>query len=80
MIIRGSISFLRKLFKNDMYFISTETGNVVFHPETAELLFSIDLHCLGCPSSGVETVSDAAEVHGLDPDELVLQLNDIVKK
>ena len=34
MILRGSISFLRKLFKNDMYFISTETGNVVFYPET----------------------------------------------
>ena len=34
MILRGSISFLRKLFENDMYFISTETGNVVFHPET----------------------------------------------
>ena len=34
MIIKSSISFLRKLFENDMYFISTETGNVVFHPET----------------------------------------------
>ena len=34
MIIKSSISFLRKLFENDMYFIRTETGNVVFHPET----------------------------------------------
>lgn len=34
MILRGSISFLRKLFENDKYFISTETGNVVFLPET----------------------------------------------
>ncbi len=34
MIIKSSISFLRKLFENDMYFISTETGIVVFHPET----------------------------------------------
>ena len=34
MMIKGSISLLRKLFENDMYFISTETGNVVFHPET----------------------------------------------
>ena len=33
MILRGSISFLRKLFENDMYFIRTETGNVVFHPK-----------------------------------------------
>ena len=34
MIIKSSISLLKKLFENDMYFISTETGNVVFHPET----------------------------------------------
>ena len=59
----------------------TNIGDLVlFHPETAELLFSIGLHCLGCPASGVETVSEAAEVHGLDADELVLQLNNIIKK
>ena len=34
MMIKGSISLLRKLFENDMYFISTETGNVTFHPRT----------------------------------------------
>ena len=51
---------------------------VLFHPETAELLFSIGLHCLGCPSSGVETIRDAAEVHGIDADELVDKLNDII--
>ena len=59
----------------------TNIGDLVlFHPETAELLFSIGLHCLGCPSSGVETVSEAAAVHGLDIDELVLRLNAITKK
>jgi hypothetical protein len=34
MIIKSSISFLKKLFENNMYFISTESGNVVFHPQT----------------------------------------------
>ena len=59
----------------------TNIGDLVlFHPETADLLFSIGLHCLGCPSSGVETVSEAAAVHGLDIDELVLRLNAIIKK
>ena len=58
----------------------TNIGDLVlFHPETAELLFSIGLHCLGCPSSGVETISEAAEAHGLDVNELVLQLNDLIK-
>lgn len=60
---------------------NTNIGDLVlFHPETADLLFSIGLHCLGCPSSGVETISDAAEVHGLDTDELVSKLNAIIKK
>ena len=59
----------------------TNIGDLVlFHPETAELLFSIGLHCLGCPSSGIETVSEAAEAHGLDVVELVSQLNAIIKK
>ena len=35
MILKSSISFLRKLFENDMYSINTEIGNVVFRPETA---------------------------------------------
>ena len=34
MIIKSSISLLKKLFENDMYFISTEPGNVEFHPRT----------------------------------------------
>ena len=56
-------------------------GNLVlFHPETADLLFSIGLHCLGCPSSGVETISEAAAVHRLETKELVCQLNNIIRK
>ena len=34
MILKSSISFIRKMFESNMYFIRTETGNVVFHPET----------------------------------------------
>ena len=37
MIIKSSISFLKKLFENNMYFISTESGNVVFHPQTVSI-------------------------------------------
>ena len=58
----------------------TNIGDLVlFHPETADLLFSIGLHCLGCPSSGVETVSEAAAVHGIAADDLVKKLNRIIK-
>jgi hydroxylamine reductase len=72
--------------KIDIDRVETVTPNtligdlVLFHPETADLLFSIGMHCLGCPSSGVETISDAASVHGLEVASLVSQLNDIIKK
>ena len=71
--------------KIDIDRVETVTPNtligdmVLFHPETAELLFSIGMHCLGCPSSGVETIKDAARVHGLDADDLVRKLNHIIK-
>ena len=29
------------------------------HPETAELFFSIGMHCLGCPASRGETIEEA---------------------
>lgn len=34
MILKRFISFISKLFDSRMYSIRTETGNVVFHPET----------------------------------------------
>jgi len=33
MILKSYISFFRKLFESNMYFISTETGKVVFDPQ-----------------------------------------------
>lgn len=45
------------------------------YPDTAELFFSIGMHCLGCPASRGESVADACMVHGTDADELVAKLN-----
>lgn len=42
----------------------------------APVLFGIGMHCLGCPASQMETIEDAAIVHGVDPDELVRMLNE----
>ena len=44
------------------------------HPETAELFFSIGMHCLGCPASRGESIEDACAVHGVDPEDLVAKL------
>ena len=48
------------------------------HPETAELFFSIGMHCLGCPASRGETIEEAFMVHGADVDALIDSLNEAV--
>lgn len=48
------------------------------HPETAELFFSIGMHCLGCPASRGETIAQACEVHGADVNALVSSLNNAI--
>ena len=48
------------------------------HPETAELFFSIGMHCLGCPASRGETIEEACMIHGADADALVDSLNEAV--
>ena len=44
----------------------------------APLLLNIGMHCLGCPSSQMETIEEAAMVHGISPDELVSQITDFL--
>lgn len=41
----------------------------------APVLLGIGMHCLGCPSSQMETIEEAAAVHGVDADALVKELN-----
>ena len=44
-------------------------------PEKAEILLSAGMHCLGCPASQAETIEEACQVHGIDVEELVEELN-----
>ena len=44
-------------------------------PEKAEILLNAGMHCLGCPASQAETLEEACEVHGIDVEELVEELN-----
>ncbi|MDF2950164.1 MAG: hypothetical protein K0R07_2213 [Sedimentibacter sp.] len=45
----------------------------------AEILMNAGMHCLGCPSSQMESIEDAAMVHGFNVDELLKQLNNHLK-
>ena len=44
----------------------------------APILLEIGMHCLGCPSSQMESLEEAAMVHGMDADVLVQQINDFL--
>lgn len=39
------------------------------------ILMNSGMHCLGCPSSQMESLEDACAVHGIDTDALVAELN-----
>ena len=45
----------------------------------APILLNIGMHCLGCPSSQMETIEQAAMVHGIDPDMLVDEINNFLE-
>ena len=46
----------------------------------APILLNIGMHCLGCPSSQMETIEQAAAVHGIDPTALVDEINTVLAK
>ena len=43
--------------------------------EIIPVLFEIGMHCIGCPSSQMETLEEAAMVHGIDVDVLLAKIN-----
>lgn len=48
------------------------------NPNIAPILMRAGMHCLGCPSAQMESLEEAAMVHGLDVDVLVQQINDFL--
>ena len=47
-------------------------------PQTAPIFLSIDMHCLGCPSSRGETVEEACMVHGVEVEDLLAKVNAMI--
>ncbi len=43
--------------------------------ELAVVLMEKGMHCVGCPMAMQESLEDGALAHGLNPDELVKELN-----
>ncbi len=58
---------------------NTRIGELLMmEKDVSPILLGIGMHCLGCPSSQMETIEEAAMVHGLNPDELVNQINEFL--
>jgi len=45
------------------------------NPNAARILMSMGMGCIGCPASQAETLEEAAEVHGIDLNEMLAELN-----
>ena len=59
---------------------STMIGELLQIDENvAPILLNIGMHCLGCPSSQMETIEQAAMVHGIYPDMLVDEINNFLE-
>ena len=44
-------------------------------PEAAPILMSFGMGCVGCPSSQMESIEEAAMVHGFDCQKILEELN-----
>jgi len=54
----------------------TLIGEIVRNkPEAIDTLLRFGLGCIGCPASQMESLEEAAMVHGIDLDELLQALN-----
>ena len=43
-----------------------------------QMLMRAGMHCLGCPASQGESLEEACMVHGIDCDELVAGMNEVL--
>ncbi|MDY6047703.1 MAG: DUF1858 domain-containing protein [Anaerobutyricum sp.] len=42
----------------------------------AAILMAAGMHCVGCPSSAMESLEEACMVHGMNADEVLTQINE----
>ena len=48
--------------------------------DTVPIFLNNGFYCLGCPSASGESIEDACEIHGLDCDKLIRELNELLEK
>ena len=53
---------------------------VTAHPESLEIFAKFGMGCIGCAAARFENIEAGAKVHGIDPDEMVAAINEIIEK
>ena len=60
------------------YSLDMSIGEVLsINPDARAVLEGFGMHCIGCPVSQMETLDEACEVHGIDSELLLKELNDL---
>jgi len=50
------------------------------YPESIEVLFDKGMHCVGCGMASQENLEEGCIAHGIDPDEIVMEINKLIVK
>ena len=53
---------------------------VTQHPETLEVFAKFGMGCIGCAAARFENLEAGAKVHGIDPDEMINAMNELIEK
>ena len=46
----------------------------------SSILMGAGMHCVGCPSSAMESLEDACMVHGMEVDDVLYSINEYLRK
>lgn len=50
------------------------------HPESLEVFAKYGLGCIGCAAARFENLEAGAKVHGVDPEQMVAEINKLIEK
>lgn len=51
---------------------------IAYDQNIISVLMDMGMHCIGCPASQGETLEEAAMVHGMNPDDLMDRIVEVV--
>ena len=50
------------------------------HPESLEVFQKYGMGCIGCAAARFENLEAGAKVHGIDPEQMVADINALIEK